>query len=79
MPRPSTSAPAPREALVTGHAANAPAAAGNPLFVTVPSREGQTRSVEGWVGKSSGAMPAVGDECLLAFDENRNAWVVAWA
>lgn len=79
MPRPSTSALAAREALVTAHAANSPAKGGDALFVTVPSREGQTRSVEGWVGKAAGTMPAIGDECLLALDENRNAWVICWA
>lgn len=64
---------------MTARAANAPSAAGKPLFVTIPSREGATRTVEGWVAKADGALPLVGSECLLAFDENRNAWVVAWA
>lgn len=79
MPRPSTSPEPRREALVTARAANSPATGADKLYVTVPSREDATRSVEGWAGKASGAMPKVGDECLLAIDENRNAWVIAWA
>lgn len=62
---------------MTARAANAPSALGQPLYVTVPSLAGQTRSVEGWVARAT--LPKVGDECLIALDENRNAWVVAWA
>jgi hypothetical protein len=65
--------------VVVGHVSNTPASAGSPLFVTAPSiGVGQLIGPCEWNGQGE-ALPSPGQECLLAFDERGNPWVVAVA
>lgn len=67
---------APIDKLVTAYAINAPSALGEDLFVVVPSASGNRSQVVGWVSKTP--LPVADDQCLVAYDENGNPWVVAW-
>lgn len=67
---------APIDKLVTAYAINAPEALGEDLFVVVPSASGNRSHVVAWAPKTP--LPRAGDECLVAYDETGNPWVVAW-
>lgn len=67
---------APIDKLTTAYAINAPTVLGEDLFVVVPSASGNRSHVVAWAPKTP--LPVAGDECLVAYDESGNPWVVAW-
>jgi hypothetical protein len=64
--------------LVKGRAANVVTAYGDELFVTIETLGGQTKAAVGYPYRPGSPLANVNDECLVALDEGRNAWVVAW-
>lgn len=67
---------APIDKLTTAYAINEPVALGGDLFVVVPSVSGNRSHVVAWAPKTP--LPVAGDECLVAYDESGNPWVVTW-
>jgi hypothetical protein len=62
--------------LVVAFAANAPTSPTGALEVTIPTFGSERSTVVGWAPRE--ALPKVGDECLVAYDERGEPWVVAW-
>jgi hypothetical protein len=62
--------------LVTALVAVAPTSPTGKLEVAVPAFGFARSLVLGWAPRAS--LPAVGDECLIAYDERGDPWVVSW-
>jgi len=61
---------------VRGRIANTPAKAGDDLYVTVPSFDGNRVTWGPCVWVPGSALPERGDDCLVVFDERRTPWVL---
>lgn len=59
--------------------APAPASFASPLNVLLPDIDNTTPwSLGRWPQSHGTTLPTVGTTCLVAFDNRRNPWVVAW-
>jgi hypothetical protein len=67
--------------LSRGEVIGAPASAADPLRVVLVnySREADFEVPAGqWQLSPGGGLPGPGDQCLVAFDDDDDAWVLAW-
>lgn len=76
MAIPSTHSFVDHPPLVTALVAVAPTSPSGKLEVAVPAFGFARSLVLGWAPRAS--LPAVGDECLIAYDERGDPWVVSW-
>lgn len=68
----------PQSAAVGEVSGTPPAKLGDSLHVKVPSAGLEYGPVPWMPLPEPKTMPAVGDICLVIFDEDENPWVVAW-
>jgi hypothetical protein len=63
---------------VQGTIATAPADAADDLFVLIESFDAVNRFGPCYFAPKAGQLPARDDACLVAFDEERQPWVILW-
>jgi crotonobetainyl-CoA:carnitine CoA-transferase CaiB-like acyl-CoA transferase len=65
--------------LHAGEVLDTPSTLADRLRVTLPSfSDSHPVEAVGWDARSDGTRPAPGDRCAIAFDEDTEAWVLAW-